>query len=163
MYTVSLISSPCKSCKISRNRSNNRASYSTNLSSSETFRGASSLSWASIDAIFSRFLAAIGLCCAALLLCYTSRSEGGKENIAMEKKARAVESGSESREPHEKNKRKRRRWRSFVENWMPFHHHFGTPIKVSKLRRGITAHGRDGEDLMFTSYTIQAKNNNNNN
>lgn len=51
--TISLRSSPCKSWRMSRNRSKRRASYSTNLSSSDTFPGARSLNWASIDAVFS--------------------------------------------------------------------------------------------------------------
>lgn len=53
--TISLRSSPCKSCRISRNRSNSRASYSTSLSSSDTFPGTRSLNWASIDANFTKF------------------------------------------------------------------------------------------------------------
>lgn len=57
--TVSLRSSPCKSWRISRNRSKSKASYSTSLSSSLTFEGTRSLSWASIDAIFSIFLVVI--------------------------------------------------------------------------------------------------------
>ncbi len=50
--TVSLSSCPCKTSTMSRNRSSNKASYSMSLSSSDTFLGASSLIWASIDAIF---------------------------------------------------------------------------------------------------------------
>lgn len=61
IFTVSLISSPCKSCRMSRNRSNRSASYSTSLSSSETLAGARSLSCASIDAIFSSELRNISL------------------------------------------------------------------------------------------------------
>ena len=44
---------------MSRKRSNNKASYSTSLSSSDTLRGASNLNWASIEAIFSMLRAAI--------------------------------------------------------------------------------------------------------
>lgn len=57
--TVSLRSSPCKSWRISKNRSKSRASYSTSLSSSLTLAGTRSRSWASMDANFSRFLLAI--------------------------------------------------------------------------------------------------------
>lgn len=53
--TISRRSSPWRSWRMSRKRSSRRASYSTSLSSSDSFAGASIRSCASIDAIFSNF------------------------------------------------------------------------------------------------------------
>ncbi len=50
--TVSLTSSPCKSCRMPRKRSSNNASYSISLSSSDTFFGTSKRIFALIDARF---------------------------------------------------------------------------------------------------------------
>lgn len=68
---------------MSRNRSKSRASYSISLSSSLTFPGTSSLSWASIDANFSRFRFAI-----SETKQYSHREETQRLSFSIKKKNR---------------------------------------------------------------------------